>query len=88
MPAEIALIVAHTSLSFDDVGKLNLPQFRALQTAIIEKAKMANPFFIGDGQKSPKPGDKVALSQEQFAELVDRRKKELGKDVLSLDEVF
>lgn len=49
---------------------------------------MANPFFIGDGQKSPKPGDKVALSQEQFAELVDRRKRELGKDVLSLDEVF
>ena len=88
---EIASIVANTRYSFAAVGELNLPQFRALQKALVEKVKMTNIALLGGmfgGSGSASKGNKTTLTPNQFDELVQQKKAQLGKNVLSLNEVI
>lgn len=83
-------MVANTGMGFVEVGNLNLPQLRALQRALIEKARMtgAGMFgaMLGGGGKGN--SNKRELSPDQFDEWVKQKKVMLGKNVLSLQEVF
>lgn len=82
---EIAFVVANTGLRFVEVGELNLPQLRALQKALIEKIKMTGIGMFGAaGNRS----SRVELTPDQLDERIRQKKALLGKDKLSLEEVF
>lgn len=83
---EIAFVVANTGMGFAEVGELNLPQLRALQKALIEKIKMTGIGMFGAaGNRS---SSRVELTPDQLDERIRQKKALLGKDKLSLEEVF
>lgn len=78
-------MVANTGMRFVEVGGLNLPQLRALQKALIEKIKMTGIGMFGAaGNRS----SRVELTPDQLDEIIRQKKALLGKDKLSLEEVF
>ena len=65
---------------------MNLPQLRALQKALIEKIKMTGIGMFGAaGNRS---SSRVELTPDQLDEIIRQKKALLGKDKLSLEEVF
>jgi len=82
--------VANSNYTFEQVGELNLKQMQCLQEAILEKIKMTVSLFggvSGVGRGRSRSAD-VTYTPDQFDALVKAKQKQLGKTVLSLDEVL
>ena len=95
LPEMVAFVVANSGYTFEQVGEMTLPQFRAVQGAVARRIKMTlNPFSIfgaavtGRGPARRGAGKRVELSPDQFEQVVRDRKRSLGKETLSLEEVF
>lgn len=84
----VGYIAVNTAYSFEEIGNMSLPQIRLLHRMLAERFRQQCLAASGLGLLGAGIARKQYLTEEQLRQLVQMRKQQLGKEKLSLEEVF